>query len=104
MPELPDVELYLGAIADRTLGHELTGIRFASPFLLRSVDPPVREVVGRKVTGVRRLGKRVVLALEGERFLVVHLMIAGRFAWADAPGRRSRGGSGWRPSTSTRGP
>ena len=72
MPELPDVELYCGKIAERVLGEPIEKLRLASPFLLRSVDPPASEVIGRRVTGVRRLGKRIVLALEGELFVVFH--------------------------------
>jgi formamidopyrimidine-DNA glycosylase len=81
MPELPDVELYLHALRGRVVGHELLGIRIASPFVLRSVDPPVIAVAGKRVVGVRRLGKRVVLELEDELFIVIHLMIAGRLRW-----------------------
>lgn len=91
MPELPDITVYVEQLASRTAFATLRSIRVASPFLLRSVDPPVDEVVGRAVTGVRRLGKRVVLALTGERFVVLHLMIAGRLSWeplgAKIPGR-----------------
>jgi formamidopyrimidine-DNA glycosylase len=81
MPELPDVELYLHALRQRVVGETLQSLRLASPFLLRSVDPPVGEVVGKRVIGVRRLGKRVVLELEHELFIVIHLMIAGRLRW-----------------------
>jgi len=85
MPELPDVELYIEALRRRTVGHRLEGIRLASPFLLRSVDPPVDEVVGREVEGLRRIGKRIVFELTDARFVVIHLMVAGRFKWEDAP-------------------
>ena len=91
MPELPDIEVYRGAIAQRVVGRELTRIRLRGPFLLRSVRPPLKEAEGRVVVGVRRLGKRVVLCLEGELFLAIHLMVAGRFRWgahgAKLPGR-----------------
>ena len=91
MPELPDVEVYREAIEQRVAGRELVRVRLRSPFLLRSVQPRLSEAEGRTVTGVRRLGKRIVLALEGELFLAVHLMIAGRFRWggpsAKVPGR-----------------
>jgi formamidopyrimidine-DNA glycosylase len=91
MPELPDVELYLHALRLRVVGQPLTGVRLASPFVLRSVDPPIDAVIGKRVTGVRRLGKRIVLELEDELFIVIHLMIAGRFRWkaasAKIPGR-----------------
>ncbi|HJL18586.1 MAG TPA: DNA-formamidopyrimidine glycosylase family protein [Sandaracinaceae bacterium LLY-WYZ-13_1] len=91
MPELPDVELYLSALRARIVGRELTGIRLASPFVLRSVDPPVDEVVGRRVEGLRRLGKRIVSSLEDDYHVVIHLMIAGRFRWDDAPGAKIPG-------------
>lgn len=64
MPELPDVALYIEALEKRTLGHRLEAIRLASPFVLRSVDPAIDDVVGREVTGLRRLGKRIVFELE----------------------------------------
>lgn len=83
MPELPDVTVYVETIAARVLGQPLERIRLANPFLLRTVDPPVGEVEGRRVEGVRRVGKRIVLALDGARFVVIHLMIAGRFRWLD---------------------
>jgi formamidopyrimidine-DNA glycosylase len=81
MPELPDVELYVELLRERLVGHLLEAVRLKSPFLLRSVDPPISAAVGKRVVGVRRLGKRVVLELEDELFLVIHLMIAGRFRW-----------------------
>jgi formamidopyrimidine-DNA glycosylase len=81
MPELPDVELYLECLAPRIVGQVLERVRLGSPFLLRTVEPALAAVVGTRVVAVRRLGKRIVIALEGERFLVFHLMIAGRFRW-----------------------
>jgi formamidopyrimidine-DNA glycosylase len=81
MPELPDVEVYVACLQARILDREIEGIRIASPFLVRSVDPPLEAAVGRRVEGIRRLGKRIVLELSGGIFLVVHLMIAGRFRW-----------------------
>jgi formamidopyrimidine-DNA glycosylase len=91
VPELPDLEVYVDAVAARTVGQPLVAIRIGSPFLLRSADPPVRLAEGRRVLGVRRLGKRIVLALEGDLFLAIHLMIAGRLRWrepgAKLPGR-----------------
>jgi len=84
MPELPDVEAYLAALRPRILGACLERVRLANPFVLRSVDPRLAEASGRTVTGLRRLGKRIVIALEGELFLVVHLMIAGRLHWRNA--------------------
>jgi formamidopyrimidine-DNA glycosylase len=91
MPELPDVELYVGALRDRVLGATLEDVRLENPFLLRSVEPPLSAVRGRRVRGIRRLGKRIVIELEGGLFLVLHLMIAGRLRWkgrgAKAPSR-----------------
>ena len=84
MPELPDVTVYLEALEARVLGARLERVRLASPFVLRSFDPPISAASGRVVTGLRRLGKRVVFALEGDLFLVIHLMIAGRLHWKPA--------------------
>jgi len=83
MPELPDVTVYLEALAARVGGARLERIRLANPFVLRSVDPGPAEAVGRPVIGVRRLGKRIVIALEGEIFVLIHLMIAGRLHWKE---------------------
>jgi len=87
MPELPDVTVYVEALRERTRGATLQRIRLATPFVLRSVDPPVDDLLGRTVTGVRRLGKRIVVALTDERFIVIHLMIAGRLHWKVAGAR-----------------
>jgi formamidopyrimidine-DNA glycosylase len=91
VPELPDVEVYAEAVRARAVGAAIRRVRIGNPFVLRSADPPISEAVGRRVTGVRRLGKRIVLALEGNLFLAIHLMIAGRLHWRDAgakpPGR-----------------
>ncbi len=81
MPELPDVAIYLESLERRILGARLLRIRLLNPFLLRTAVPPLASAEGKKVLGLRRLGKRIVLALEGELFLVIHLMIAGRFQW-----------------------
>jgi formamidopyrimidine-DNA glycosylase len=81
VPELPDILLYLRALEPRIVGQRVTAVRLASPFLLRSVDPPLSAIEGRRVVDLRRLGKRVVIAADGELFLVFHLMIAGRFRW-----------------------
>jgi formamidopyrimidine-DNA glycosylase len=89
MPELPDIEVYREALAARLVGQTLGRIRLKSPFLLRTVAPPLEAAEGRTVLGVRRLGKRVVLALSGEVFLVIHLMIAGRLRWQDGARKRS---------------
>jgi formamidopyrimidine-DNA glycosylase len=91
VPELPDVELYLERLAPRILEARLDGIRLASPFLLRSVDPPLAAAAGKHVRTLARLGKRLVIGLEDELFLVLHLMIAGRLRWlargARVPGK-----------------
>lgn len=83
MPEIPDLTVYVEHLDDRVVERTLTGIRIVSPFLLRSVSPGVDEVVGRKVVGVRRLAKQIVLELADELFVVMHLMIAGRLRWYD---------------------
>jgi formamidopyrimidine-DNA glycosylase len=87
MPELPDVTVYLEALDARIRGARLVGVRLANPFVLRSVDPSPAEVTGRAVTGLRRLGKRIVIALDGELFILIHLMIAGRLHWKEAGAR-----------------
>jgi formamidopyrimidine-DNA glycosylase len=84
MPELPDIALYLDALASRVVGQQLERLRIASPFLLRTADPPVADLVGRAIRDVRRLGKRIVLALEDDYFVVLHLMVAGRLHWKSA--------------------
>jgi len=84
MPELPDVTVYIEALDARIAGETLQRVRLASPFLLRSVDPPLAEAANRKVIGLRRLGKRIVMGLEGDIFLMLHLMIAGRLHWRSA--------------------
>jgi formamidopyrimidine-DNA glycosylase len=81
VPELPDVTVYLEALAPRIVGARLERVRLLTPFLLRSVEPPVSAPVGKIVVGVRRMGKRLVVGLEEELFLVIHLMIAGRLHW-----------------------
>jgi formamidopyrimidine-DNA glycosylase len=81
MPELPDITLYLDALAPRIVSQPLERARITSPSLLRTVDPPFAAAEGRKVAGLRRLGKRIVWEMEGDLFLVFHLMIAGRFKW-----------------------
>ena len=85
MPELPDLVIYIEALTDRAAGKPIRKIRLASPFLLRSVDPPIAAAEGRRVSRVRRLGKCIVMELEGDLFLILHLMIAGRLRWK-APG------------------
>jgi formamidopyrimidine-DNA glycosylase len=91
MPELPDIVVYLDCLAPRVIGQPLEQIRIIGPSLLRSVDPAISEAEGQRVTGVRRLGKRIVIELENDVFLVLHLMIAGRLRWKNSgakPGRK----------------
>jgi len=85
MPELPDILLYLSALKPRIVGQPLQRVRLMSPFLLRTVEPRIDEAQGKTVTGLRRLGKRIVMELQDDLFLVFHLMIAGRFRWSDEP-------------------
>ena len=81
MPELPDIVCYLHALETRVAGQRLERLRIASPFLLRTADPPLADLSGRAIRGVRRLGKRIVFALDDAYFVVLHLMIAGRLHW-----------------------
>ena len=91
MPELPDIALYLHALSARVSGHRFQRLRLVSPFLLRSVDPPVSAIEGRTVATLERLGKRIVFGFDDDYFLVLHLMISGRLRWkpvdAKIPGR-----------------
>src|SRR5215472_10071479 len=84
MPELPDVMLYLESLQRRVVGRTLDRVQLRSPFLLRSVEPPLASAEGKTVRGLRRLGKRIVLELDDDLFLVLHLMIAGRLHWKPA--------------------
>ena len=81
MPELPDITIYVEQLERRILGQALEKLEIAKPFVLRTFDPPIAEVVGTVVRGVRRIGKRIVIELDDERFIVIHLMIAGRLKW-----------------------
>ncbi|UCE04266.1 MAG: formamidopyrimidine-DNA glycosylase [Candidatus Latescibacterota bacterium] len=90
MPELPDVQLYIERLEPRIVGERLQRVRLQSPFLLRSVEPPLACVEGLRVTGLRRIGKRIAIGLEQELHLVLHLMIAGRLRWRDAGAKLSR--------------
>jgi formamidopyrimidine-DNA glycosylase len=81
MPELPDITVYIEALEDRIAGQPLTGVRLASPFLLRTFDPPLAEAAGRRVVELRHIGKRIALGLERDYWLVLHLMIDGRLHW-----------------------
>jgi formamidopyrimidine-DNA glycosylase len=87
MPELPDITVYIEALAARVVGQTLEKTRIAKPFLLRSVEPPISAANGKRVIGLRRMGKRIVLELEDDLFLVIHLMIAGRLRWVPAGGK-----------------
>lgn len=92
MPELPDIVVYIEALEARVAGQRLAGVRIASPLLLRTVDPPLTDCVGKRVRSLERLGKRIALGFEDDLWLVLHLMIAGRLHWrppgAKLPGRR----------------
>jgi formamidopyrimidine-DNA glycosylase len=90
VPELPDITIYVEALKRRILGQPIDEVRLSTPFLLRTVEPPLADVIGKRVVGVERLGKRIAIALEGELFLVWHLMIAGRLHW------KARGAKGGR--------
>ena len=81
MPELPDIAVYLDALAERVVGQRLERARILSPFLLRSVEPSVDEAIGRHVTALERLGKRIAIGFDNDIWLVLHLMIAGRLHW-----------------------
>lgn len=81
MPELPDIVVYIEALEERILGQTLEGIRMASPFLLRTADPPLSSAPGKRVRELRRVGKRIAIGLEDDLWLVLHLMIAGRLHW-----------------------
>ena len=91
MPELPDVTVYIELIAAKTVGRTIDRVRIASPFVVRSVDPPVSAAEGKTVRDVRRIGKRIAIGIDDDIWIVIHLMIAGRFRWitpgAKIPGR-----------------
>src|SRR5579871_647573 len=90
MPELPDIVVYIEALEKRILGQPLQHVRLASPFLLRSVSPPIRDVEGKTVRQLRRIGKRIAIGLDGDLWLVLHLMIAGRLHWRPPGAKVSR--------------
>src|SRR6266700_2600680 len=83
MPELPDITIYLEALENRALGQRLDRVRVTSPFLLRTAVPPLVSINGKKLIGLRRLGKRIAFGFEGDFWLVLHLMIAGRLHWRE---------------------
>ena len=87
MPELPDVTVYVEALRERILGQPLTKLRLASPFVLRTFEPPASELAGKRVQDVRRMGKRIVIGFDGDLFVIIHLMIAGRFKWLPPNGK-----------------
>jgi len=103
MPELPDVTIYIEALERHVLGTCLERVRLGSPFVVRSVEPPLGEAEGRQLVGVRRLGKRVVLAFDPDLFLILHLMVAGRLRWrrrgAVLPKRRGLAAFDFGPGT-----
>jgi formamidopyrimidine-DNA glycosylase len=92
MPELPDITVYIEALEARIAGKPLMGVKIVNPFVLRSVQPPIDRLVGARVTGFRRMGKRIVIEFQDDLFLVIHLMIAGRLRW------RPPGGAVVRPA------
>ena len=91
MPELPDITVYVEALEKRIIGRKLERVRIANPFLVRSVDPPISDTVGHTVVAIRRLGKRIAIGFDNDLWIVIHLMIAGRFRWvasgAKIPGK-----------------
>src|ERR1700746_193917 len=84
MPELPDITVYIEALERRLAGARLESTRISHPFLLRTFDPPIASLYGRRVVGFRHLGKRIAIGFEGDHWLVLHLMIAGRLRWLDS--------------------
>jgi formamidopyrimidine-DNA glycosylase len=91
MPELPDITVYIEALERHVRGEVLEDLRIRTPFLLRTVDPPLSDVVGRRVTALRRMGKRIVFVLDDDLFIVLHLMIAGRLKWFAAGSKGAKG-------------
>jgi formamidopyrimidine-DNA glycosylase len=87
MPELPDIAAYIRALEARIVHQRLQHVRLGSPFLLRTVQPPIASVEGRTVTALKRIGKRIAVGLEGDLWIVLHLMIAGRLHWKNAPAK-----------------
>jgi formamidopyrimidine-DNA glycosylase len=90
VPELPDIVIYIEALEKRIIGHTLEGIRMVSPFLLRTVDPPLASAQGKRVRELRRVGKRIAIGMDDEIWLVLHLMIAGRLHWQKRGAKVSR--------------
>jgi formamidopyrimidine-DNA glycosylase len=94
MPELPDIAAYIHALEKRVKGVRLERVRLRSPFFLRSVDPPISAAAGARIAGLERIGKRIVFALDGDLFMILHLMIAGRLWWHDKGKEIPGGGRG----------
>ena len=92
MPELPDIAVYIECLERRIVGEILENVRIGHPFLVRTVDPPIKSAAGKRVLGLRRIGKRIAIGLEDDLHIVLHLMIAGRLQWRDPgaalPGKR----------------
>lgn len=93
MPELPDIVTYIEALEKRALGHTLEQVRISGPFLLRTAVPLIADAAGKKVTQVRRIGKRIAIGIEGDLWLVLHLMIAGRLHWHENKSKAAKGRS-----------
>src|SRR6202163_4440743 len=87
MPELPDIVVYVESLERRIVGRTLEQVHLKSPFVLRTAVPPLTDVIGKRILAVRRIGKRIALVMEGELFVVLHLMIAGRLRWIEAAGK-----------------
>ena len=87
MPELPDIVVYVESLERRIVGRTLEQVHLKSPFVLRTAVPPLTDVIGKRILAVRRIGKRIALVMEGELFVVLHLMIAGRLRWIEAGGK-----------------
>jgi len=83
MPELPDIVVYIEALERRILRHRLERVRLSGPYLLRTASPPIQELEGKRVQGLRRIGKRIAMGFDEDYWLVLHLMVAGRLHWRD---------------------
>ena len=101
MPELPDITIYIEALEKRILGAELRRVLISAPYLLRTFDPPLETVEGKKVLRLRRLGKRICIGLEDDLWLVLHLMIAGRLHWSEKSKPNARNMAAFEFSTGT---
>ena len=90
MPELPDITIYVEALERRLIGQRIRSTRLSSPFVLRTVEPPLESLIGSSVAGIGRIGKRIVISVDGDRHIVIHLMVAGRFRWKPAGSKLAR--------------